>query len=351
MPTATSSTTHELWFNCPYAHYLYTRALGTGIAQVEQNIHTQFGSIAHTAVEGLATGKPLPEVLNELHLATSQLKGVTPDGNPRSLELYWLGAGLALTANYKMLPMLRSVYEIISVEQEITFPLSDGVMWCTRPDLILKRQYDGSFFNGNIKSTSYLKDLETNYEFSVQMLMEAEGVKKAWNLTTGGSVVIALNKGRKGVLSKADREAGKEGFRMESPFTYTYYKGGKVIQEWKPGASKVPVWEIVATPEDWYGRLEPEVLSEQCLITTPIVHSNKMDYHEVVQDIVTVEALASTGVYPKHYNSCNSFGTYRKPCEFRQWCWGTEQERADNFVPRKANHPYEEAVLLSDSEI
>ena len=347
---ATSSTPYNLWFNCPYAHYLNTRQEGLGIVNKDESWHASLGTALHDATEGLSVGRPLGDILVGLEKATSRLPGVTPDGYEKSKEAYWVAACTVLAFNKHYLQPLLDIYDVIMVEQEITMPLTPSLFWCCRPDLILRRRSDGHFMNNNIKSTGFMSDVEMNHEFSVQMLMEARGIRKYWGYDTQASVITSLSKGQRGKPTPADREAGLTSNRLESPGSYVWWKRDSYSFKWAAGSVKKPAWEIVDTPQEWFDRIPEELQLKQCEVSNPILHNTRMDAASIIDDIITIEKLADLQICPRHYDSCNSFGTYRKRCDYYMWCWGTEQERSDNYILRSPNHPFERALQI-ESEL
>jgi len=349
-----SSTQYGKFYKCPYSHYLYTYAEGGGLVNTEESEHTLFGSLMHEVIEGLLVGKELPSLLPALAQGCSEIPGLTLDKVPRSQELYWLGSGLAYCASTYLLPLLQAQYAVEAIEQELVVPLKVGgvttpeeasLLWLTRPDALLRRRSDNATFNCNIKTTGYIKDLQKIYEFSVQMLMEAQAIQLHKGIETGGTVILALNKGQKGRPSKEDRLQGKtEGYRQDSPLTYVWWKNEAPTFQWSKGAVKKGVWEFNSTPEEWFLKLPVDLAKQQVDLSLPITHTGSSSISDVIEDIVTVETLVKTGFCPKNLDACNSYSTFNKPCDYHKWCHGTPQERGENFIPRQANHPLEETI-------
>jgi len=346
------SSSYAMHFKCPLSEYLYKYYNTSGVVGKEEFKDTAFGSIAHDGVESLLMGGSLEEELHKAEFSLNERipSEQTPDGVWRCQELWWLLHGILRTFNDHYLPSFLQEYKVRAIEQEYVIPLDEEVHWCTRPDATLERRADGAYFNCNIKTSSWMKDLLKIYEFSVQMLMEAHAIKLNQGLDTGGTVILALNKGSKGKLSKLDVERGKSGYRFESPFTYVWWKNGTYSFEWSAKSEKVPVWEFNSTPLEWYEKIPLGYRQSMVSITPPIRHSSSMKYEDVVKDIVFVEKNCYDGKVPRSYDSCNNYGTYNKPCAYRTLCWGTPEEIAATYIPRTSNHPFEETIRTLNME-
>lgn len=355
----TSSTTHSHWFKCPHSHWLYAYEGGTGIVNKEASMHTLFGTAIHDGAEGLMMGKTLDEVTRELKSAlAAEDMGSTPDDLPRHVELYWLGYGLLRACRDFLIPRIEQIYTVEHIEQEYVIPLplrspQPTVHWMCKPDCVLSRISDNAWLNGNIKTTGYMNDIGAIYEFSVQMLMEALAVQLNRKLETGGSVIIALNKGQKGKLNKRDKEAGRTGFRMESPFTYVWWKKETYSFSWSYNAEKIGVWNICGDPDEWYKKLPQGVADSQVDFSAPIDHSRSIDLHGLLDQIVEIEHQVAGGFHARNYDACNSYSTFNRPCDYKLWCHGTDQEKQDNFQPRRAHHPHEIRIqdMLKEGEL
>lgn len=345
-----SSTQYSLWYHCPFSHHLFTDYGGGGIVNIEENIHTTFGSACHDALEGLCLGEEMWQAFGKIAAGCGDFKGVTADGYPRAKELAWLGCSLCLVFEKYYLKPFQEQYDIRGIEQEFVVPFSPEFSWLCRPDLLLERKTDKHLFNGNIKTSGYIKDLKEVYEFSIQMLLEALAVQLHNGETTGGTVIIALSKGQKGKLNKRDIEKGKTGLRQDSPLTYVWWKNGTYTFQWAVKAEKIGVWEFNQSPNEWIDKLPVDVARAQIDISDPITHGKGLSIQTVMKDILTVNKLAIKGCHPHNYDACNSYGTFRRPCAYKLWCHGTEQERADNFIPRTPHHPHEEAMKSLNKE-
>jgi len=339
----TDSTRYAEWFRCPEKRRLYSEEGGTGVVSREDSIDTAFGTLIHDAAEAMLMGEDARQHQNVFfHKCMDQDWGRTIDAHPRSTEMAWLGVGL-LEALKRKLPDFFTTYKVEAVEQELVLPLQRGVVWCTRPDAILSRA-DGSHFNCNIKTMGYMDDVAKHFEYSVQMFMEALAVRKSRGQDTQGTVIVALNKGKKQGPLKSDRDAGRtQGFRRDSPFTYVWSRNGLWSLTWAAGSIKMPVWVFNKSPYEWLDKLAPDVLLSQCEITPPISQSH-MDESSLISDIVNVESLVLYGPWPRNYNNCNNDGQFKRDCPYKPWCHGTEQEREQGFVPRTPNHPVEDTI-------
>jgi len=353
---ATASTNISYWLKCIESHHLYTREGGTGIIPKTSNEHLIFGLAVHDPAEALML-HPLvntQDLIDTLKAQLEPLKDASIDGTPRSTEYYWLGAGLIYAFREFVLPKIRKLYRVQAVEQEMMIPLGiyadKNIEYCTRPDVILERVEDGKFFNNNIKTSGYVKDLGLIYEFSLQMLLEAEAVRREYDCDISGSIITAFNKGKKGAPTKSDKDRGFiTGRRIDSPFTYVWWKKGKWSFRWSKDAAKVGVWEFCKDPAEWYDQLKEvcgsEFVSGEVDISEPIRHSTSMDLKKVTDSVCQ---MVTSDLRVRNYDACNNYGGYNKPCQYKMWCWGTDQERVENYEPRIPNHPLE--LKLSEED-
>ena len=196
-----------------------------------------------------------------------------------------------------------------------------------------------------------MNDPDLNYYWKTVVDTIQDGVMI---VDTGGTIIFALSKGHKGVPTARDKELKREGYRMESPFTYVWWKkdkkSGRETYSFtgSKGAEKIGVWEFNKTPEEWYAKIPEEMIKAQVEFSMPIVH-HPVDLDKLAQDIITVEEMADKGIAPCNLNACNSYGTYNKECDYKLWCHGTEQERSTLFVPRTPHHPHE--TMLQNAEL
>lgn len=339
----TDSTRYAEWFRCPEKRRLYSEEGGTGIISREEGVDTAFGSLVHDAVESMLLGHGWAS--QAAHFADEcslQDWGRTLDDEPRSTEMAWLGVGL-IHAFGMHLPLIKSTYNIHAIEQEFVLPLGKGVVWCTRPDAILERA-DGSQFNCNIKTMGYMDDVVKHFEYSVQMFMEARAVRLSRGQPVQGTVVIALNKGKKAGPLKGDREKGRtQGYRRDSPFTYVWFKNGTWSHNWAAGSVKTPVWTFNKSPYEWLDKLADDVIYSQCEVTDPILQSH-IPEESLISDIINVERMVKFGPWPRNYNNCNNDGQFKRECPYKPWCHGTQQEHEQLFITRTPNHPVEETI-------
>jgi hypothetical protein len=348
MPLISSYSQHSKFYHCPYSHHLYR---DVGIINTASNEDTTFGSTIHSSIERMLRDDDLTGATLTISEGVKSIPGLTMDGFPRSKELEWLGQGLLLAFNKWALPSLREIYEVESIEQEFTIPLTrEGVadpanavlLWATRPDALLLRKSDKRVFNCNIKTSGFMGNLGEIYEFSIQILMESLAIKLHKGVDTGGTIILALNKGQKGKPNKQDKAKGKVGYRRDSPLTYVWAKNNTLTWQWSAGAEKVGVWTLASTPQEWFDQIPEDVQKAQVMLSLPIEHSKSISYPDVIRDIVDIE---TSNLRAKNLDACNSYGTFNKPCDYKLWCHGTAQERQDNFQPRLANHPIEDLDL------
>jgi hypothetical protein len=343
---STDSTSYGESFKCFFKRYLLTEFGGTGIVPKASGDALLFGLAVHDGIEALLKEESLHHArwLFGERLALLE-DSLTLNKRSRKNELQWIGYGLLSSFHEWTLPSLLNEFLVHSIERELIVPLgirdSTEFWWATRPDVILERKEDQASFNLNIKSSGYIDDLATIYEFSVQMLMEAEAIRIHLGKQTVGSIILGLDKGEKRKALKSDRDLGLyEGFRQDSPFMYMWKKGSLRTKSYIPGAFKVPADSCYSTFDEFYPTLDPSVVASQVVVTPPISHP-PCDVEDLKGEILTVENLVHQGFKVRNLSNCNNDGGYKKPCPYKQFCWGTPQEKEDNYIPRIPNHPIE----------
>lgn len=360
MARMTASSSYAEFFRCPMKRWLYTEQGGMGIVAKGEAEDTLFGTVIHNGVETLLKGGPIDDALEFLGELAS-LTGQTPDGYSRYMELMWLGEALLRVFNAEVLPLMRAEYEFLAIEQELAVPIGslpvgvtipdmepyyEPLLWCCRPDVILRRHLDGKCFNCNLKTSGYIDDIDKLYEFSVQTLMEAWCVKRHLNQDTQGTVLVVFGKGIKGKLLKQDKDKGlTSGYRRDSPFTYVWWKAKDKTWSYERtyGAYKRPAWEVWNSVEDMLKVIPVELQRQQVFITDPISQST-MDVDDLIKEILQVEGLVQNGFKVRAHSNCNNDGHFNRECPYKRWCWGTDEERATLYEPRVANHPIEETL-------
>lgn len=358
------STRYRATFACPRKRFYLTEYGGRGIVLAAPSEDLLYGSAVHKGCELLAGGMIFQEAFMYAQRELLPLSpSLTPEGHDHRLELEALLYGhLRLYQDY-ILPALLEEYDIFAIEQEIVIPLTESVTYLTRIDKGLRRKSNGTNFNLNYKTSSYIDDLQSSVECSMQLLMEAEALKYATGSFVTGSLVIGFNKGSKRSVSEAEKKRGLEGKRRISPFTYGYMKGDdpwdpktQYSAEYKAGWTRFPTFVEPWTHEDWWNRMPDALRRGQYMTTTPIIHQPEM-IARLKEQIVHVEQRLAEyrdtddldALYPQNFANCNQDEGYmHSTCPYKPFCW--EGEDPDMLIGgafkwREINHPYEEAFV------
>lgn len=330
------------WFKCPQKRWWLTEANDRGIVPDSEKEDLTFGLALHDEVEALVKGLLPGSGLKRWWESPNER--LTIGGHSAKVEGEWLIRGLLEVFRQVTWPVMQGEFELLDTEMELTLPLSPWLWWMSRPDMILKRKTDGLLFNINIKTTSWMKDLEKGLELSPQLMMEAECIRQAFDKECSGSYILAFSKGAKQNPLACDKDRGHtEGFRRDSPFTWRWTKGGKVLERFSPGAEKTPTWYLWKTFEDMIKGMNLLTVAGEVQLMGPILTSPE-HMESLKKDILDVERMALTGPWPRNRSNCLNDGGFKRHCGYSPLCWGTEAEGEGLFSPREFNHPIEETI-------
>ena len=264
----------------------------------------------------------------------------------------------------------------MGIEQEIIIPLSPDIQYCTRLDKILQSKESGLLYNMNYKTTSYMNDLRSSLEYSMQLMMEAEAARIAMGANVSGSIVLGFDKGSKRAVSEAEKKRGLTGKRILSPYTYAYYKGGEE-DPWDPlsvqysiayrnGWKRFGVFDtkggsLLDCCDKWWNMLDERIKMGTFSILPPIYHSEET-IESIKKQIISMENLFQADpidieeipgmldiAFPQNLKNCNQHaGFMHHTCPYKPLCWDNEEPESligGMYKWREINHPYEDQFV------
>ena len=346
----------ELDWKCPRARYWSTEHGGIGLSPVADAPELVFGKALHEAFDRFArhVGPGTPIEALALPLRAELLRDLAPlfPDFTRAQELAVIGEGLLRAFALVTWPQLMRDYEVVSPEVEVTYPLSPSVTFMARPDLILRRRDDHTFWYIEYKTTSSNEDRWINaWLKAVQLHSGVFAARATLRLPIEGAIVVGLYKGY------ADRR--REGQRR-SPFAYCWRTDDvpgvlapKIAYEARrqKGWFLAPTWDL-PIPFATYVREMPEgLLREQLPQTPPIFLREDMVETFFAQRAMREERLAEwhaagapasalDSLFPQQFSQCSPGWGYS--CAFADACWlphiGAAPLESGSFVQRVPHH-------------
>lgn len=175
----TSQSATSTYQRCNLKRYFQNHYLGHGIVSTSRSIPLTTGSCVHTAIQYLATsylesGKDqITDVDGAVAVAVAQYKEIVNAKHPLAgikdeQQQITLREQIALTEVLVRLwammewPVLVKHYHIFAVEQEILYPVAQGVMYQAKPDLILLDKKTNAVTCYSLKTTKAINDWAEN---------------------------------------------------------------------------------------------------------------------------------------------------------------------------------------------
>jgi len=359
-------------WSCPRKRYWNYHAHGRGIVPPNTPLELFLGTALHDGLAAIATQWRAEGEADVDTISTTTARvvretldvintGDTQNPNfPR--EQAALIEGLLRGFYHSAWPRLLAQYpQIISIEEEMTYPLSSGVVFMSRPDLVLAN-HDGEWVYVEYKSTSSKNEGWVNqWGTAVQVHSTIRAIEHT--LGTAPSAVIVQG------LYKGYVSYGKQ----NSPFCYAYYRQGTPpfsYPEWeysyKAGFKKVPVWEMEGGLQNWIENMPEGVLGDQFPQTPPIFVKDglidaffaqrltrEMEIQMALQMIDGADPDMQADIlntsFPQRFDQCQP--GWGKPCSYRQACFGSGANLLDQgWVPREPHHTPEMEQLNAKSE-
>jgi hypothetical protein len=353
-------------WKCPRARYWGYHHEGRGVSPPDQGLELMLGSALHDGLASIAThwhehqAAPIDMIAmtcgKSVYEALMTQAGGDEDGFQFAKEQQILIEGMLRGFYRYAWPSLIAQYpRIIAVEQEMTFPLNDGITFMSKPDLILSTEDMETWVYVEYKSTASKSE---NWVNQWGTAVQIHSTIKAVEHTLGKAPAIVVVQG----LYKGYQSYGKQ----SSPFCYAYYRQGtppfsypEYSYVYKQGFKRTPVWELDGGLAAWIDGMPEPVLAEQFPQTPPLYIKpdlidrffaqrllREVEVQQALQ-VVTDPALGDAvrvqfmdGFFPQKFDQCNPAG-FGKPCQFRQLCHGGGDPLAMGWSLREPHHQLE----------
>ena len=357
--------------DCRRLRYLNYHYSGNGISPRTNSMHQIAGIHIHNAHAELLANENIDTTLDkQLTLYKGEMEGV--DYNIY-LEQCAMLEGMIRAFNYQRLPDILSEYNILSIEQEFLYPLSDGINAMLRFDVIVERKADRVMHIIDFKTAANISDdWVKQHEHSDQTLLYVQAAEDIFNRECGGIIYEGLVKGQR--RKDTNKSSPFYGNKIQnSPYCYGYMledmNGLNVIQTSytsKKGYRKIRSWETLS-PLRWFTDVLIQEHRDSGLFNTlfsptpPIQPTrdemfrwrrqtvyNELQFMHQVDEIATIkdedQRLAMMDMYfEQNKNRCFKYGVDNQ-CPFTNVCletW-TDPLITDEFVSRIPHHDTEE---------
>jgi hypothetical protein len=322
---------------CPRKRYWNYEYAGRGIVPAGNPIELFLGTAVHDALATIAAMTQTEEGVDIDLVATTAQKQVydTLLGPATDVETVAFAAeqaalieGMIRGFHKHVWPRLTAAYPvIIAIEQEITYTVSDGLVFMSKPDLVVA-DADGNWYYIEYKTTSSKKD---NWTQSWSTAVQLHSTMRAIEQTLGTKPVGVIVQG----LYKGYESYGKQG----SPFCYAYRRNamppfdrGETSYEYKAGLRRTPTWELDGGVKHWVEHMPDNILTDQ-FPCTPVIFINddlvdsffdqrtyrEMEIAGAGPEIITEEVVLNR-VFPQRFDQCIPY--FGRPCAYRPLCFG-----------------------------
>lgn len=177
-----SQSATSCYQECPRKRLFQYHLLDTGIVPLYSSIPLTTGGCVHLGIQTICEGASVDDAVKVAQVAYRNIVHNHPlskSGELPEQQSYTLQEQLALTEGLVRLwymyeyPKLNQFYSVIAIEQEITFPLADNIIYQSRPDLILQDKRNGDIVNYSIKTIKQWNDIiERSYKIQLQCSTE-----------------------------------------------------------------------------------------------------------------------------------------------------------------------------------
>lgn len=342
-------------------HYPDEEGRRRGIQPKVKGLPLVSGSFIHKAIELHLTGTPLDDAIG---YARGGYLLETGKDELACAEQLCLLEGLVRAWVRFRLPTLLDEYEVVSVEEDLDWPLDCQIVDMVKCDVILRRKSDGLLFILEFKTA---KDTgmwwQQQWEHNTQVLANTQAIQEVLGEPIGGMLIEGMVKGR---FAK-DTQKGSPWFEkviQHSPLCYIYkdiVEGEAVYStRYHPKAEKVAVWEemgvkawVEAMTVDELGTLftpvppiKPRALDllrwkQQTIYQERGIAADLAEIDEAEDEETAQRLLAER--FPKNDGHCHRY--FGHPCPFEPLCFTSEVERdpigSGRYVWRVPHHEQE----------
>lgn len=332
---------------CARKGYYSNELGGHGIKPVKTAEYLSIGKSWHDAMERILRGEDYATVAAEeaerLKTSLTSSKKAWGEEEPHLQWARWM-EGMVYAAGKYIIPSILAEYEIVSVEEETKFDLPPQleimdppppiVRLIGRPDLVLKRKLDGTYWYWEWKTTGWTDSRWLRqWDKDIQLQGAAKAIAATQGIEIQGCVVQGVYKGyiKEGVMSH--------------PFVYAYASQAILgaMEGWqvkydrrlmKLGTDVYPGG--VQAWVDYLYDTQSQVVTDQFPRTLPITINERLVDRYFAQlwwdecrlwyarnnHIPDVDGDYLDQYYPQNFWECEpSIGA---KCEFGDCCWNPE---------------------------
>lgn len=348
-------------WTCPRKRFYNYDFNGRGIVKDELALELFLGIAAHDAIASIALDHQLGSVNIDV-IATTIQKQVFEalsagedsfEANQFAVEQAALMEGLIRGYYRHVWPrLLRQYPNIIAVEQETLFSISDRLKFMCKADLLLG-DTEGESHYIEFKTTSSKSDPWINqWNTAVQLHSTVKAIEQTLGQAPLDVTVIGLYKG---FVSYG---------KQNSPLIYCYMKGGnppfskgEIRYEYAAGFKRTPVWTLPGGVKKWVEEMPENILNDQFPMTPPIFVNDDLvkdffDQRETREKEIELALGLMDGAepdetkpimnvaFPQRFDQCDpGFGQKRRPCDFKILCHGhVEDPLSQGYKYRVPHH-------------
>lgn len=345
-------------WQCPRKRYLQYHWGGRGVVSSETGYELVLGSVIHDAAAAIATAylqsRPV-DIDTIAKTAGRVIFDFFPDDELYANEQATLTEGLVRGFYRSVWPTLVAAYPtVVAVEREVEYTLADGVIFMSRPDLIME-DTEGEWHYLELKTTSWKKESWVNqWSTAVQLHSSLKAVEQTLGKMPMDVTVLGLYKGYVDDWGK-----------QTSPLCYGYRKSAnppftkeEISYSYKAGFRRTATWEMPGGVKAWVESMPLPILATQFPRTPAIFireemiaaffEQRKIREFEIAQavkvledqDMAPMHGQFIAAFFPQRFDQCNpSIG---RSCEYRRLCFGAiEDPLQHGFEGRVPNHPQE----------
>lgn len=372
-------------WKCERARYWGYEYKGRGIMKAGLSIELFLGIVVHDALAAIGTLHlndktiPIDDIANAAYNQVYDQLIEKNEGLIQSEAIEWAKEQGSLTEGmirgyYKHVwPRLLGMYpEVICVEQEMTYPLTEGVCktcndegqvgdqvcptcdgdikqqftFMTKPDLIMA-DHNEELVYIEYKTTSSKKDnWVKSWETAVQLHSSIKATEFSLGKLPSAVQIVGLYKGYESY--------GKQ----SSPFCYAYKKPGnppfsdeQVQYEYKPGFKRYPTWELEGGVKQWVEDMPETILANQFPLTAPIMVNEDLIDSFFRQRLIREKQIASFDndsqldeLFPQRFDQCQPY--FGWACQYKKICHGFVQvPEEEGYTLREPHHDLEREQL------
>lgn len=345
-------------WSCPRKRYWQYQFKGKGVVSDNLSLELFMGSSIHDALAGIASGGGIDDLATaaQKSVFTTLMGASKGEAEYEALtfadEQSALVEGMVRGFYRQVWPRLMASYPIILfVEEEMTYE-HDGMVFMSKPDLVLQSN-EGRTVYVEYKSTSSKKDSWVN---SWNTAVQLHSTIRAVEATKGVKVDEVLVQG----LYKGYESYNKQ----NSPFCYAYHRYGnppfspaETLYEYKAGYKRIPTWELEGGVRKWVEEMPNHILQDQFPCSPPIYIKEDLvdaffrqrafreaEIRLAMQMLEVADGEAKEDIlnvtFPQKFEQCTPY--FGRPCSYSQLCFGSvEDPLQQGYMWREPHHALE----------